>query len=193
MRYNGSDWVAVGSAGFSAGQAYYTSLAIAPDGTPYVAYMDMANSNKATVMRYDGSAWMAVVGAGFSAGEIGSTSLAIAPDGTPSVAYADYGNSGKATVMELNNRHHHDAQLGCQSLGHRGVGHLHRHGVAGRSHRHGHLHGWRDHPGSASLSGGAATCGTASLHGRRPQHHRRLFGRQHLRRFHVGTLHPNGL
>ena len=101
MKFNGSDWVAVGSPGFSAGQVFYPSLAIAPDGTPYVAYMDMANSNKATVMRYDGSDWMAVVGAGFSAGEIGSTSLAIDPDGSPSVAYADYDNSGNATMMDL--------------------------------------------------------------------------------------------
>ena len=69
MRYDGSAWVAVGGAGFSAGQAVYTSLAFAPDGTPYVAYMDVANGCKATVMRYDGSGWVAVGGAGISAGQ----------------------------------------------------------------------------------------------------------------------------
>ncbi|MFA7242203.1 MAG: hypothetical protein WC091_18995 [Sulfuricellaceae bacterium] len=40
MKFNGANWVAVGSAEFSAGGAEYISLAIAPDGTPYVAYID---------------------------------------------------------------------------------------------------------------------------------------------------------
>jgi hypothetical protein len=41
-------WKAVGTAGFSDGIAYYDSLAFAPDGSPYVAYEDTGNSNKAT-------------------------------------------------------------------------------------------------------------------------------------------------
>ena len=38
MKYNGSSWETVGSVGFSAGKADYTSIAINPDGTPYVAF-----------------------------------------------------------------------------------------------------------------------------------------------------------
>ena len=49
------DWDVVGSAGFSAGPVCYTSLAFAPDGTPYVAYQDEGNGGKATVMRYNGA------------------------------------------------------------------------------------------------------------------------------------------
>jgi len=94
-------WGNVGSAGFSAGQADYTSLALAPDGTPYVAYQEYGNSQKATVMRFSGGAWVTVGSAGFSAGQADYTSLAFAPDGTPYVAYRDYGNSGKATVMKF--------------------------------------------------------------------------------------------
>jgi hypothetical protein len=44
-------WQTVGMAGFSAGKARYTSLAIDSTGSPYVAYGDDGNSGKATVMR----------------------------------------------------------------------------------------------------------------------------------------------
>ena len=49
-------WQLVGPAGFSAGEIQYTSLSVY-NGTPYVAYMDGANSNKATVMKLNGTSW----------------------------------------------------------------------------------------------------------------------------------------
>jgi hypothetical protein len=91
----------VGAAGFSAGPASYQSLAVAPDGTAYVAYRDGINSDKTTVMRFNGATWETVGTAGFSAGLANYQSLAFAPDGTPYVAYRDNGNSGRATVMRL--------------------------------------------------------------------------------------------
>lgn len=102
MKYNGSSWVAVGTPGFSAGAANYTSLAIDGGGTPYVAYSDGANSNKVSVMKYTGSAWVQVGAAGFSAGAASYVSLAIDNSGIPYVAYKDGGNSNKATVMKFN-------------------------------------------------------------------------------------------
>ena len=46
-----AQWSNVGLAGFSAGYAEAISLAIQPGtGNTYVAYVDYANSNKATVM-----------------------------------------------------------------------------------------------------------------------------------------------
>ena len=45
-------WQIVGSAGFSTGEAYFTSLALDASGAPYVAYSDYANSGKASVMKY---------------------------------------------------------------------------------------------------------------------------------------------
>ena len=54
-------WKYVGNAGFSAGYAYYTSLAFSlSDGLPYVAYCDKSNSWKATVMKFSGSSWVNV-------------------------------------------------------------------------------------------------------------------------------------
>ena len=45
-------WQTVGSAGFSAGRAEYPSIALDSSGTPYVAYQDFGNSDKATVMKF---------------------------------------------------------------------------------------------------------------------------------------------
>jgi hypothetical protein len=103
MKFDGTNWVNVGSAGFSAGQADYTSLAFNLSGQPYVAYMDWVNSQFATVMKFDGTNWVNVGNTGFSAGMAYSTSLAFSPSGQPHVAYQDYGNSRKATVMKYDN------------------------------------------------------------------------------------------
>ena len=62
MKYDGSSWIAVGSAGFSTGTATYTSIAIDQSGIPYIAFMDGANGYKATViniMARTGSRWVA--------------------------------------------------------------------------------------------------------------------------------------
>jgi hypothetical protein len=53
MKYGGYNWVNVGNAGFSAGRVEYTNLAFSSTGVPYVAYQDLANGSKATVMKYD--------------------------------------------------------------------------------------------------------------------------------------------
>jgi len=101
MKYTGNGatgWETVGTAGFSAGQADFTSLAF-DNGIPYVAYKDAGNSNKATMMKYTAGAWQNVGTAGFSAGTANYTSLAF-DNGIPYVAYEDLGNGGKATVMK---------------------------------------------------------------------------------------------
>ena len=93
-------WQVVGTAGFSSGIAYVTSLAIY-NGTPYVAYGDGGNSNKATVMKFNGTSWELVGTAGFSTGAVYGISLIIYNE-TPYVAYMDGVNSYKATVMKFN-------------------------------------------------------------------------------------------
>ncbi|MEC0229182.1 hypothetical protein P4I72_18795, partial [Paenibacillus alba] len=60
-------WVKVGSAGFSAGAATNTRIAIDSSGTPYVVYRDGGRGGNATVMKYNGSAWVNVGSAGFAA------------------------------------------------------------------------------------------------------------------------------
>ena len=95
-------WHTVGSTGFSANYADYTSVALDGSGTPYVVYSDHGNGDKATVMKYNGSSWVVVGSAGFSAGWVEYTTIAIDGSGVPYVAYEDGGNGSKATVMKYN-------------------------------------------------------------------------------------------
>ncbi|WP_439883452.1 HYR domain-containing protein [Pontibacter sp. MBLB2868] len=94
-------WMPVGTAGFSAGSATHTSIALDPNGTPYVAYRDGGNSNRATVMKYDGTAWVTVGAAGFSLGEAWNISLAVDKNGKPYLAYTS-GYNGSVSVMSYN-------------------------------------------------------------------------------------------
>jgi hypothetical protein len=100
-KFDGSSWVTLGSAGFSAGRADYTDIAIDGNNVPYVVYWDGANSNKATVKKFNGSSWVTVGSAGFSAGQADHISIAIDENNVPYVVYKDGGNSGKATVMKF--------------------------------------------------------------------------------------------
>jgi hypothetical protein len=88
-----ASWTPVGSAGFSPGQATYTSLTV-DNGVPYIAYRDANAGSKATVMKYDGTGWVSVGTPGFSTGGITRSSLVIV-DGVPYIAFS----SGRPTVM----------------------------------------------------------------------------------------------
>ncbi|MBP6672839.1 MAG: hypothetical protein KA247_06800, partial [Bacteroidetes bacterium] len=98
----GRSWYTVGTGGISDGTAYYLSLAIASDGTPYVGFMDNANSGKATVMKFSGGAWSSVGSKAFSPGTAMYMSMTLASDGTPYVAYQDGSNSSKLSVQKFN-------------------------------------------------------------------------------------------
>ena len=96
-----AQWQTVGTAGFSAGPAAYTSLAFSSSNVPYVAYRDWGNLSKVTVMKFDGTNWVTVGTAGFSVGAVFHTSLAFSSSNEPYVAYSDEGNSKKATAMKF--------------------------------------------------------------------------------------------
>jgi hypothetical protein len=109
-RWDGNNWVEVGagsapSGGISdsSGDSEFPSLAIAADGTPYVAWQDNTSGERQIyVRRWDGSAW-AEVGAGsatgggisHTSGESRLPAMAMAPDGTCYAAWGDYGNGDR--------------------------------------------------------------------------------------------------
>jgi hypothetical protein len=108
MKWNGSTWSAVGSAGFSstiASTANGTLQAFAMHALScseiYVAYSDNANLARVTVMKWNGSTWSTVGTGGFSAGVAIQISIKALNNGEIYVAFNDT-TVGKETVMKWN-------------------------------------------------------------------------------------------
>ena len=109
-KYNGTEWINVGSRSFSTGAIDYPSIAIDSNDTPYVAFNNQVMEGmegKATVMKYTGAGmtgWELIGNAGFSTGTASSKwsgiKIAIDNNDVPYVAYPDEGNGGKPTVMK---------------------------------------------------------------------------------------------
>ena len=100
MKLNsGNVWINIGAADFSAGAAYNTTVAIDTLGYTYVAYTDVANGNKATVMTYNGTAWAAVGSAGFTPASAAFPAMVIKGN-TPHVVFSDAASSIR--VMSYN-------------------------------------------------------------------------------------------
>lgn len=82
-------WQSVGSAGFSVGYAHFTTLAIAPDGTPYTASVDANDGYTISVSSYDGNMWNPAGNLGSVTGSANPVSLAFAPDGALHLSFVD--------------------------------------------------------------------------------------------------------
>lgn len=100
MKFNGTNWVPVGTPGFSTWPVIYTSIAVASDGSLYVSYnSDYGNE----VLKFNGASWDNTGTPGFASGALSSISLSVSSDGTPYIAYQDYSvMNGKASVMKFN-------------------------------------------------------------------------------------------
>jgi len=103
-RWNGSSWEEVGAGSASGGgisdndgDSWESALAVAPNGTPYVAWSDLSGGDSEIyVLRWNGSSWEEVGAGSASGGGISNNSggssapaLAVAPNGTPYVAWSD--------------------------------------------------------------------------------------------------------
>lgn len=91
----------------SSGKANYTVIAAYDNGTtstPYIAYSDEDQGNKATVrkLKSDGTGWETVGTVGFSAGAVKDISIAFDNTGIPYVVYSDASKSDKAVIMKYN-------------------------------------------------------------------------------------------
>lgn len=107
-RFDGINWILVGSAGFISDDATSLSLKIAPDNTPYVAFRDFAHNENISVMKFDGSNWVYVGQPGFTPNHpqpyhgAWRPSLAFNQSGTPYIAYIDITNGWRLSVMKFN-------------------------------------------------------------------------------------------
>ena len=109
-RWNGLAWAEMGTGsasggGISSNEGYSItpSLAIEPDGSPMVAWMDTEPGPDIYFRRWNGSAWVELGSGSASGGGISKTgnavdpSLAIAPSGMPIVAWED-NSSGNSEI-----------------------------------------------------------------------------------------------
>lgn len=101
-----STWQPIGSIAFSSGYSTNTKIAIAPDGTLYVAYLSYVNGSgddRITVMKFADNSWQVVGYPGISNGRARDLNLVIAPDGTPYVGFEDTSvGYYRASVMKFN-------------------------------------------------------------------------------------------
>jgi len=135
LRWNGSSWQTVGSGSASGGGisntasgSWVPSLAIAPDGMPWVAWEDYSSWNgiaEIYIRRWSGSSWETVGSGSASGGGISNSSgesydpsLTIAPDGSAFVAWEDYNVTDKEIyVRRWNGSSWADAGSGSASGG----------------------------------------------------------------------------
>ncbi|HEX3078072.1 MAG TPA: hypothetical protein VHQ24_14520, partial [Lachnospiraceae bacterium] len=82
-------WVPVGNPGFSAGEVFFTSIAIDSNNVPYVAYQDAANQLRVTVMKFNGVSWVTVGNAGFSPSSASDVTITLDNNNVPYIAYHD--------------------------------------------------------------------------------------------------------
>lgn len=87
MKFDGTDWIAMGDEYVAPNYVYDLSLDV-DDQTPYVAYSDW--DFKPTVLKFNGVTWEVVGVAGFSDGEISNLSPIVVENGTPYVAYSEW-------------------------------------------------------------------------------------------------------
>lgn len=110
LRFDGTSWSNVGSAGFAPGVSADLPLAFSAAGTPFIAYQDTGNGNAATVMQWDTSAWNLVGQAGFSATFSTKPDIAINSAGEPVVSFSNVSSASSVSVMK------YDAGGGTWSL-----------------------------------------------------------------------------
>ncbi|MBA3971123.1 MAG: T9SS type A sorting domain-containing protein, partial [Bacteroidetes bacterium] len=97
MKFDGSNWIPVGSPGLTPGIAEYPFLTIDNNDVLYLVFQDFANSKKASVMKFDGVSWVTVGSPGFSADEAMYTTMAI--DNNTGTMYAAYENVYNSTTL----------------------------------------------------------------------------------------------
>ncbi|MFA5644462.1 MAG: prepilin-type N-terminal cleavage/methylation domain-containing protein [Patescibacteria group bacterium] len=98
MKFNGSSWEYVGTAGFSSASSGNVSLSLNSSGVPYVVY---TIGNALYSMKYNGSSWENVGAGNFTSARTYHLSLRIFDD-VPYISFQDENTAWKATFMRFN-------------------------------------------------------------------------------------------
>jgi uncharacterized repeat protein (TIGR01451 family) len=93
MRFNGSNWVDVGTAGFSAGLVSKCQIEFNSAGTPYVSYSDYSLNNRVIMKKFDGTNWVTLGSGPVSTGTTLNSGFAIDASNNVYLTYADGGQS----------------------------------------------------------------------------------------------------
>jgi Secretion system C-terminal sorting domain len=102
-KFNGSDWIDVGTPGFSNGTLNYygTSIAFSPNNIPYICFTDSSYSNNLVVRKFDGTNWIAVGLASIPSSNAYNPKLTFDNQGNLFLAYVDRSNANKPTVRKF--------------------------------------------------------------------------------------------
>jgi hypothetical protein len=102
--WNNTDWVNVGTPGFSDGSADYLCIACDNTGSPYVAYKNgqntVSNTNRAIVKKFNGSSWENVGGSAVSANTADYISFVV-DNNIPYIAFQDVTDELAIVVKRL--------------------------------------------------------------------------------------------
>jgi hypothetical protein len=101
MKFNGTNWVSVGTPGFTANFAHHSDFAFGNGDTIYYSYADgsAAAMSKGAVMMYNGTTWSSI-GSTLTTGECQYSSLAFADDGTLYLGMIDNGIPNGGMVVK---------------------------------------------------------------------------------------------
>jgi len=100
-KFDGTQWVFVGSHPFGNGYYDYPSLAVSPSGEPYLAFEECSPYCHASCMKYNGSDWVYVNSQGdLLGGEAEYINMNFSPAGEPWVVFSEMQDSEKVSVKK---------------------------------------------------------------------------------------------
>jgi len=118
QKFDGSNWVNVGTQGFTTGVngVFYPDISTDKDGNPFIAMQEDNGPEDISVYAFKNGNWAPVGNKFFTGGHTYYTNLALDTTGTPSVLFIDNSNYQQGSVMQPNPNN--DGTW--QSLGQRG-------------------------------------------------------------------------
>jgi hypothetical protein len=96
----GKSWTQVGSANFTGGGTNSPSIAVAPDGTPFVGFEDGTMGNDVSMMYLIGNDWVYLGSPGF-AGSAWDTVMAVDPSSRYYLAFEDASQSNRISLYRF--------------------------------------------------------------------------------------------